>query len=158
MTTQKEQSIIDALEEQAAECGIEIVAVEVVGAKKSPTIRVYIDTPQGVSFDELSSAQAWINQIMDAIDPFPGAYTLEVSSPGIDRPLRTIEHFERYAGETAVLVTSRPIEGRSKYTGKLAGVENEKVMIQLDGAIKAIDFELIKRAHMKGAIDFSSKE
>ncbi|MEG0323438.1 MAG: ribosome maturation factor RimP, partial [Raoultibacter sp.] len=90
MLTAKERTLLEAMESQASEHGIEIVTVEVAGAKKAPTIRVYIDTPEGVSFDQLSSAQVWINDIMDRIDPFPGAYTLEVSSPGIDRPLRTL--------------------------------------------------------------------
>ena len=78
MLTAKEQSLLEALEAQAAEHDIEIVTVEVAGAKKAPTIRIYIDTPEGVSFDELSGAQVWINDIMDELDPFPGAYTLEV--------------------------------------------------------------------------------
>ena len=95
MLTHKEQSLLDAIEPRAQAEGIEIVTIEIVGAKKAPTIRVYIDTDHGVGFDELSSAQAWMGDLMDEIDPFPGAYTLEVSSPGIDRPLRTIEHFER---------------------------------------------------------------
>ena len=89
MLGKKEQQLLDALAPRAAEEGVEIVTVEVAGAKKAPTIRVYIDVEGGVSFDELSAAQAWINDLMDELDPFPGAYTLEVSSPGIDRPLRT---------------------------------------------------------------------
>ena len=103
MLSKKEQQLLDALAPRAEQEGVEIVTVEVAGAKKAPTIRVYIDTPDGVSFDELSSAQAWINDLMDELDPFPGAYTLEVSSPGIDRPLRTAEHFARFVGDTAVL-------------------------------------------------------
>ena len=105
MLSKKEQQLLDALAPRAEQEGVEIVTVEVAGAKKAPTIRVYIDTPDGVSFDELSSAQAWINDLMDELDPFPGAYTLEVSSPGIDRPLRTAEHFARFVGDTAVLKT-----------------------------------------------------
>ena len=81
MLSKKETELLDALEPRAASEGVEIVTVQVVGAKKAPTIRVFIDTPEGVSFDELAKAQAWINDIMDALDPFPGAYTLEVSSP-----------------------------------------------------------------------------
>ena len=97
MLSRKEQQLLDALAPTAEEKGVEIVTVDVGGAKKSPTIRVYIDTENGVGFDELAAAQGWINEIMDRIDPFPGAYMLEVSSPGIDRPLRTPEHFERFA-------------------------------------------------------------
>ena len=155
--TAKEQKLLDALEPRAREEGVEIVTLEVTGAKKAPTIRVYIDTKDGVSFDELSSAQAWINDIMDALDPFPGAYMLEVSSPGIDRPLRTLEHFERFAGEAAVIKTISPFEGRSSFTGTLAGTEGETVLIDVDGAQVRIPYANIKRAHVKGVIDFNSK-
>ncbi|MFR5194342.1 MAG: ribosome maturation factor RimP [Eggerthella lenta] len=136
--------------------GVEIVTVEVAGAKKAPTIRVYIDTPDGVSFDELSSAQAWINDLMDELDPFPGAYTLEVSSPGIDRPLRTAEHFARFVGDTAVLKT-QPVDGRGSWTGAIASVEGDVVVLDVDGAEARIPMDTIKRAHLKGTIDFGSQ-
>lgn len=156
MLTAKERSLLEALEPRAAEEGIEIVTVEVVGAKKAPTIRVFIDTPEGVSFDQLASAQAWINKEMDELDPFPGAYTLEVSSPGIDRPLRTPEHFVRFAGEVAVISTVAPVDGRSKWTGKLAGIDGDDVLLEVDGLEQRIAINEIKRAKLKGSIDFSS--
>lgn len=157
MLTQKEKQILEALTPRASEEGIELVSVEVAGAKKAPTIRVYIDTPDGVSFDALSSSQAWINEIMDELDPFPGAYTLEVSSPGIDRPLRTEEHFDRFSGQEAVIQTKSPIEGRSKWTGILSGLKNECVVLQVENDTVEIGLENIKRARLKGTIDFSSK-
>ena len=157
MLTQKEKQILEALTPKALEEGIELVSVEVVGAKKAPTIRVYIDTPDGVSFDELSSSQAWINEIMDELDPFPGAYTLEVSSPGVDRPLRTKEHFMQFIGHNAVIQTKIPLEGRSKWTGMLEGIEGEVIVLRIDNEVFKIGFESIKRAHLKGAVDFSSK-
>ncbi len=158
MLTAKEQQLLDALSPKAAEEGIEIVTIDIVGSKKAPTIRVYIDCEGGVGFDELSSAQAWINDLMDQIDPFPGAYTLEVSSPGIDRPLRTMEHFKRFAGEKAHLVLSKPFDSRSKYTGKLVGIDEDKVLIELDGITEAIPYELIKKAHIIATIDFNVKK
>ena len=154
MLTRKEQMLLDVLEPQAAANGIELVTLEIVGAKKSPTIRVYIDTEHGVSFDELSSAQAWINDVMDEIDPFPGAYMLEVSSPGIDRPLRTLEHFERFAGETAVVKTVSPIQGRSNFTGTLKGTDGVNVIVECDGEVFEIPHDAIKRANVKGTVDF----
>ena len=154
MLTAKERSLVAALESRACD-GVEIVTVEVVGAKKAPTIRVYIDTPEGVSFDQLSSAQAWINDCMDELDPFPGAYTLEVSSPGIDRPLRTPDHFQRFAGEMVQITCQAPVDGRSRWKGKLNGYEDGKVVLELDGKTVALDLENIKRANVKGAIDFS---
>ena len=156
MLTATEAKLLEALEPRAAQEGVEIVTIEVVGAKKAPTIRVYVDHPDGVSFDVLSSSQAWINDIMDAIDPFPGAYTLEVSSPGIDRPLRTAEHFARFAGEEAAVKLSAPVDGRASWTGVLAGFEDGSVLLDADGARVALPLSAIKRAHEKGTIDFGS--
>ena len=157
MLGKKEQQLLDALAPRAEQEGVEVVTVEVAGAKKAPTIRVYIDTPDGVSFDELSSAQAWINDIMDELDPFPGAYMLEVSSPGIDRPLRTPEHFARFAGETVTVKTTGPIDGRSSFTGELLGFEDGCVMVAVDGADAfRIPYDNIKKARVKGTIDFSA--
>lgn len=155
MLTGKEKLLLEALEPTAAEKGIEIVTVEVVGARKAPTIRVYIDTPDGVSFDELASAQEWINAIMDDIDPFPGAYTLEVSSPGIDRPLRTPEHFDRFAGEDVQVVLRGPVNGRAKWTGELLGMRDGEVALSVDGESVTFPLEAIKRANVKGRIGFS---
>ncbi len=156
MLTAKEQRLLDALAPRAHEEGVEIVTLEVTGAKKAPTIRVYIDTEGGVSFDALASAQAWINDIMDEIDPFPGAYMLEVSSPGIDRPLRTLEHFARFSGEQAVIKTTAPLDGRSSFTGTLDGTDGEDVVVVVDGAPVRIPYANIKRAHLRGVVDFGS--
>lgn len=154
--SKKERQLLDALTSRALDEGIEIVTVEIVGAKKAPTIRVYIDTFEGVSFDELSATQVWINEIMDKLDPFPGAYTLEVSSPGIDRPLRTPEHFARFVGDTAVVKTKSPVDGKSTFTGRIVAVDAPGVELEVDEAMVVIPFDIIKRAHLKGAIDFSS--
>lgn len=155
MLTAKEQKLLDALEPTATAEGIEIVTLEIMGSKKAPTIRVFIDTEEGVSFDELAAAQAWINRIMDEIDPFPGAYMLEVSSPGIDRPLRTKEHFVCFAGEEIVVKTSSPVDGRSSFTGTLLGMDGDDVLVEVDGRRIALDYSNIKRAHVVGAVDFS---
>lgn len=155
MLTAKEQSILDVLEPHAQEQGIEIVTVEIAGAKKAPTIRIYIDVEGGVGFDELAAAQEWISPVMDELDPFPGAYNIEVSSPGIDRPLRTPAHFERFAGETAIIICREPQEGRAKWTGKLVGCTDDTVRIEVDGLEIAIPLAGIKRANVKGTVDFS---
>ena len=152
--TGKEQRLLDALEPTAREEGFEIVSLEVTGAKKAPTIRVYIDTDHGVGFDDLAAAQAWINDIMDEIDPFPGAYTLEVSSPGVDRPLRTPEHFARFTGERAFIRTIGPIDGRGNFTGVITQATGEYVSIDCDGAVYEIPFAQIKRANLKGTVSF----
>ena len=127
MLTGKARMILEALEPHARTHNMEIVTVELVGSRKAPTIRVFLDCEGGVGFDELSSAQEWVNAVMDELDPFPGAYTLEVSSPGIDRPLRTLEHFARFEGEKAQIVLRE----------------------------QRLPYDQIKKAHIIGRIDFS---
>ncbi len=156
MLTLREQKLLDALAPKAQENGVEIVTIEIVGSKKAPTVRIYIDTEHGVSFDELSSAQAWVGELLDEIDPFPGAYTMEVSSPGIDRPLRTLEHFARYIGSTAVVKTTSPIDGRSAWTGTILDARDGSVTIEAEGQRAVIPIAHIKRAHLKGTVDFGS--
>ena len=156
MLTAKEKSLLAALEPRAAAEGVEILTVEIVGSRKAPTIRIYLDTADGISFDEITAAQVWVNEIMDELDPFPGAYTLEVSSPGIDRPLRTPEHFARFAGEEAYVVTNGPIEGRSRFTGTLAGFDEAtgSVLLDVDGSRCELPLDAVKKAHVKGVVEF----
>lgn len=156
MLSAKEASLLAALEPRATQEGIEIVTVEVVGSRKAPTIRVYLDTAEGIAFDEITTAQAWVNDIMDELDPFPGAYTLEVSSPGIDRPLRTPEHFACFAGEEVYLMTKEPVNGSSRFNATLAGFDEEAqaVLIDREGERIELPLALLKKAHVKGVIEF----
>lgn len=157
MLTAKEASLLAALEPAACEHAVEIVTVEIAGGKKAPRICVYIDTPQGVDFDTLQSSTQWIGELMDEIDPFPGAYQLEVSSPGIDRPLRTPGHFAAQIGETVVARLQGKLEGRSIYTGTLEAAGEESFTLLVDGQKAEIPYDMVKRANVKGVIDFSKK-
>ena len=158
MLTAKEASLLAALEPAACEHGVEIVTVEIAGGSKAPRICVYVDTPEGVDFDTLQSSTQWIGDLMDEIDPFPGAYQLEVSSPGIDRPLRTVQHFAAHIGETVVIRAQGKIDGRSVYTGTLEAADEEKIKLLVDGREVHIPFNMMKRANVKGVIDFSKKD
>jgi ribosome maturation factor RimP len=151
------QGIIGALEPAAAAQGFELVDVELTGLGKAAVVRVFIDKPGGLVVDELASANTWIAAVIDGLDPVKGSYTLEVSSPGIDRPLRTAAHFVRFAGETVVVATE-PLEGRSKWTGVLKGCVDDKVIIEVDGHEVGLDLLSIKKAHVKGVIDFNRKD
>lgn len=159
----KRAELIADLEPLAQRDGLELVDVELVGSHKAPTVRIYLDDLEGkggITFDQIMGAHAWVDDYMDKKDPFPGAYTLEVSSPGIDRPLRTLAHFERFVGETVKIQTTvKP--GRSKWTGELVGVESAEdessaeIILEVDGKQERIPFALIAKAHLKGRIDFN---
>lgn len=107
----QEQDIIDALEKAAPAHAIDIVDVSVEGAKTAPIVCIRIDhadeDAEPITLDEVTAQGGWINEVVDELDPFPGAYTLEISSPGMSRPLRRPHDFERFAGETV----------RSSWTG-----------------------------------------
>lgn len=154
MLSKKEQQLLELLEAHAPAGDIEIVTVEVIGSSRAPVIRVYIDSKDGVSFKELTESQEWIGQLMDEVDPFPGAYTLEVSSPGIDRPLRTPAHFARFAGDDAKIKTKSPIDGQSNFKGTIVSADEGSVVLDVDGNQVSIPFESIRRANLVGKVDF----
>lgn len=155
MLSSKELSILNALSAKARENEIEIVTVEIVGAKKSPIIRIYIDNSDGIDFNALSSSQEWIGQIIEEMDPFPGAYTLEVSSPGIDRPLRTAEHFKRFVGEKARIKMQSPIDGSFNFTGLIDRADDEVVVVELEDKRKyELPINEMKKANLVGKIEF----
>lgn len=152
-----EKGIISALEAKAAEHGIDIVDVEVVGATKNPCVRVRIDHADEdaptISLDEVTAETGWISEAIDELDPFPAAFTLEVSSPGLDRPLRRERDFARFAGSEVNLSTTAT-EGRRKFCGTLEGVEDGSVVLTCDGERVAIALEDVKKCKVKP--DFSN--
>lgn len=152
-----EQQIIDALEARAAERGIDVVDVEVVGASKAPCVRVRIDHADEslptISLDEVTAETEWISAALDELDPIPSSFTLEVSSPGMARPLRRPRDFERFAGET-VSLSLTPGEGRRRYTGRLLGIEDGTVALEVDGERVELPFDDIRKCTIKP--DFSA--
>ena len=149
-------SLIEALEERAADKGLDIVDVEVVGAKRALVIRVRIDhadpEAEPITLDEVSAETGWISDLLDECDPIEGSYTLEVSSPGMARPLRKRGDFARFTGER-VRITTNATEGRRKYTGTLKGMEGDDVVLECDDGTFKIAFDTIKTAKIKPSFD-----
>ena len=154
--TAQEKQIVEALEAVAAAHGIDIVDVEVVGAKRSPIVRVRIDHADEelptITLDEVSAQSEWVNAVLDELDPIPDSYMLEISSPGLARPLRKQRDFERFVGQTVQLVTMAT-EGRRKYTGELLGLEGGNVRLSCDGEDFAIPFSEVKTCKIKPRFD-----
>ncbi len=145
------------LEPAAAREGFELVAVETAGATKAPVIRVFVDREGGIDVDALVDANRWISEVLDETDPVRSAYTLEVSSPGVDRPLTKLEHFVRFSGQTAKIKTS-PIEGRSAFRGTIVSVEDDTIVFDIeDGDTVRIPHAAITKARLKGTVDFCQK-
>ena len=140
----------------ATQEGLELVDVELGGAGGRQTLRLFIDRPGGVSLDDCSAVSRAVSAALDVEDPIAGAYDLEVSSPGLDRPLRTPEHFEKYKGSKVRVKTFGPIpecENRKTFVGQLIGFAEEKVIIDVDGKLFHVPHAQVSKANVEPTFD-----
>jgi ribosome maturation factor RimP len=144
------------LEPVLARDGYELVEVEWVRGGGRFTLRVFIDKPGGVNIDDCQLVSRTIEPILDVEDFIEPAYDLEVSSPGLDRPLRTPEHFARYAGQRVHVKAYGPIAGtaagsppRKSWTGPLSGFSDGAVLVDVDGVLHRIPHDQIAKAHLE---------
>ncbi len=144
-----------ALDAEARSHGLELVAVEQTGGRRQPVIRVLLDREGGIDIDTIAESNRWVSQIVDAEPGLAGPYVLEVSSPGIDRPLKKPADFERFTGETATVKT-RTADGRATYTGRIAGADTSGIVLEADDGEHRIAYDEIAKARLKGAVDFGS--
>lgn len=155
-STDIERGLLEALEAAAPAHGIDVVDVEVVGSSKAPVVRVRIDhadeTLPTITLDEVTAQSDWVNEVIDEKDPFAGSFTLEISSPGMSRPLRRAHDFERFAGEDVSLNTFDR-EGRRHYTGRLKGLVDGKVVVECDGEEFSFALDQIKSCKIKPKFD-----
>ena len=125
--------ILEMIEPIAEGLGLEIVRVRIMGGK-TPILQIMAERPDGtMNVDECAKLSRGISALFDEVDPIAGEYNLEVSSPGIDRPLTALHHFERWDGFEAKVELDRLVEGRKRFRGVLAGIEDENVLMDLHG-------------------------
>jgi ribosome maturation factor RimP len=128
--------------------GYELLGIERRQGKAGTLLRIYIDSDAGITVDDCGRVSHQISGILDVEDPIRGPYTLEVSSPGLDRPLFTKAHFERFKGAEVKMEISRPINGRRRLTCQLADVRGDEVVV-LDGGLEhSIPFDEIVKARL----------
>ncbi len=160
------QGIIDLLEPVVEALGFELVDVDVRFGRNG-LLRLYIDRPGGASAAQIAAAKSaeepsqggitlgdcelvsgQVGAFLDVEDPLPGSYTLEVSSPGLDRKLRTRAHFERFAGSEIRVELAHAIGNRRRFRGRLAGIEGEEIVIDADGEALRLRLDDIAEARL----------
>jgi ribosome maturation factor RimP len=140
--------LIARFEPVLAELGFELVELEFVPGPGGGTLRIYIDNPEGIDVDDCADVSHVVSEMLDADDPFPGRYSLEVSSPGLDRILRTPEHFARYVDNRVKVELAVAREGRKRYTGMLRRADGESIEMEVDNFSVSIRLAEISRARL----------
>ncbi len=128
--------------------GIELVDVEYFRGPGGMVLRLIVDKPGGVTLDDCADVSHLAGDVLDVEDPVPGSYNLEVSSPGINRPLKRLEDFDRFKGEKAFIQVREMIEGRRRFKGILAGMDNGTILLEIEGELKRIPFDQILKARL----------
>lgn len=136
------------LEPSVEGLGYELVDVELAGGGHSAVLRVFIDSEAGIDLGDCETVSRQLSALLDVEDPIAGQYTLEVSSPGLDRPLVKRVDFERFAGELVKIKVLEPVLGRRNFTGQLLGLEGEQVVLEMDKERYAIPLDNIERARL----------
>ena len=145
--------IEDLLQPGAETLGIELVAVELSGGDTS-IVRIYIDTPNGVTVDDCAKASRQFSAILDVEDPISNKYTLEVSSPGMDRPLAKPIHFKAIVGQDVKIKMATLVNGRRRFTGELVEATDEFAVVEVDGEQTELPYSDMDKARLVPVYDF----
>jgi ribosome maturation factor RimP len=149
------ETIRDVAQRVTSGRGYELIDVEVKRERGGHFVRLFVDKEGGIGLDELQSVSEEVSAILDAEDPIDSAYTLEVSSPGLDRPLKTEADYRRFVGKLVKLSSYEPLDGRRHWTGRLQSVEGGAVTVTLEkekGATARIPLDKI--AHGRLEVEF----
>ena len=152
------RSVVDRISEAVSPIlwtlGLELADVVCVGQGSRSVVRVFIDKPEGVTLDDCERAHKALGPALDVADPFPHAYTLEVSSPGLDRPFKRIQDYRRAIGKQVTLKLKEPLAGQWRVVGTLTGVTDDSVSVEVSEPppIRSVTLEYRVIAEAKRAI------
>jgi len=144
------ERVQEIAERVAIDHGLELVHAEVAGPENKPIVRIFIDKPQGVTHEDCSAVSIHLGTILDVEDFIHASYTLEVSSPGLERGLYKRADFERFAGSNAKMKTRQPINGQRNFRGRLVKVEGNDVVFEdrTSGQVR-VPLDIITRANLE---------
>jgi ribosome maturation factor RimP len=144
----KDQQLQTMLAPTVVALGYEFWGLEFFTHGGQAMLRVFIDKADGINVDDCALVSRQISAVLDVEDPISSEYTLEVSSPGMDRPLFTLEQFGRYIGEQVRIRLRMPFDGRRNFSGRLTGLEGEDVVVTVDEHEYLLPIEMIDKAHI----------
>lgn len=136
------------LEPAIERMGYELCDLEVKLGGRDGVLRIFIDRPEGVVLEDCEAVSRQVSAMLDVEDPLPGRYTLEVSSPGLDRRLSKPAHFQRYLGEDVRIKLRLPLDGRRNFRGALRAASEENIEVEVDGTTHSLPIESIELARL----------
>ena len=147
-------ALMRLLEPPIEALGYELVDIEFAQSGRGGVLRIYIDrraadSGAGITVDDCARVSHQVSQVLETEDPIKGHYTLEVSSPGFDRILRTRAHFERFVGARVLAELKLPIDGRRRFAGSLKSVSDDVIVVDVDGRECRLPIERIQKARLK---------
>jgi ribosome maturation factor RimP len=145
MTSDELQKLLEPAIERL---GYELTDLEVRLSGQGGLVRLTIDKPDGIDLDDCEKVSHAMSALLDVEDPVPGNYNLEVSSPGLDRKLTKLEHFQRFEGETLKVTMRFPMEGRRRFRGKLLSSNEENIVVEVDGDSYSLPLTMIDSARL----------
>jgi len=128
--------------------GYELVGAEYLSQGRHSLLRIYIDSEDGITLEDCERVSHQVSGILDVEDAIQGHYSLEVSSPGLDRPLFTLDHFKRFIGKQAKIKLAAPIDGRRKFNGVIRAVGDNQVVLEMDAEEFELPFNAIEKANL----------
>lgn len=144
--------LVELLQPVVTGLGYELWELEYTARSGGALLRLYIDSAHGIALEDCERVSRAVSGAMDASDPIPVAYTLEVSSPGLDRVLRTPEHFARFKGEQVRVEMAAPVDGRKRFTGRLINVAEGQVALEVEGGTVSLSIDGIHKARIVPAL------
>ncbi len=141
-------ALLELLEPAIQALGYELLGVEHLSQGRHSVLRIYIDSEHGIGLEDCARVSDQASGLLDVHDPINGSYQLEVSSPGFDRPLFTLEHFRRFTGHPVKVQLHQKVQGRRKITGMIKSVNENGISIEMDGEIFEIQADNIERARL----------
>lgn len=145
----REENLRCLLQPTVEALGFELWGVEHLPQGRHSVLRLYIDRDTGISVDDCALVSAQVGSVLDVEDPIAGDYTLEVSSPGLDRRLFHMGQYGRFSGEVVDIKLRMPFEGQRRFRGTLKGVEGEDVVVQVDDHEYLLPFDQIDKARVE---------
>jgi len=152
-TKEIEERVREMVKPVVISTGVSLEHVEVLKMKGRLLLRIFIDKEDGVTIDDCEHVSREVEAILDVEDPIPGSYVLEVSSPGLDRPLRNPDDFKRFSGRVARVITNTPVQNQTFFVGNIEDAGDEEVVLLMKGNKRVvIPYKVISKARLEVSV------